>query len=111
MDEMMPKSDQNLLRVRSKCLLYLLQTADGQFQNGDDAIGIENLLAAIAELEKITETDHNSQQPQIDLSRLLPDMRRLHFYIQNQDITGITDFIEYAFCPMTEELLKGCDGI
>lgn len=108
MNEMTTMAEPTPLRAQSKRLRNFLQTAVAQFQIGDDAAGIENLLAAAAELENLVEADRNSQRPQIDLRRLLPAVRKLHFYIQNQDIAGISDLLEDTFCPLTEEWLKGC---
>jgi hypothetical protein len=108
MDEMTVKMEQTLLRTQGKRLLDLLQTAAKQFRNGEDAVGIEGLLTAAAELGNLVETDRNSRRPQIDLSRLLLSLRKLYFYIHNQDITGIADFLEDALCPLTEQWLRGC---
>jgi hypothetical protein len=110
MDETTAKTERFLLETQGKRFLNLLQTAAGQFRSGEDAEGIDNMLTAAAELETLVETDQSSRQSQIALSRLLPAMRKLYFYIQNQDITGIADFLEDTFCPLTEEWLKGCGG-
>ena len=97
------------LRAQSKRLLNFLQTAVEKFRNGEDAPGIDSLQTAVAELENLVEIDQSSQRPQVDMSRLLPAVKRLYFYIQNQDITGIADLLEDVFYPLTEELFKGCE--
>jgi len=109
MDEMTAKMELTLLRTQGKRLLDLLHTTAKQFQSGEDAVGIKSLLTAAAELENLVETDRNSQCPQIDPSMLLPSLRKLYFYIHNQDITGIADFLEDAFCPLVGQWLRGCD--
>ena len=110
MNEMTAKTEPAILAVQSERLRGLLQTASAQFQSGEDAEGIEGLLSAVSELEKLVENDHDSLQPQIDLSRLLPAVRTLYSYIKNRDIAGITDLLEDVFCPMTGEWMKGSDG-
>lgn len=86
-----------------------LQTATGQFRTGDVAAGIESLINAMEKLENEVEIDRISRQPQIDLKQLLPAMRKLYFYIKNQDITGIADLLEDTFFPLAEEWLKGSE--
>lgn len=87
------------------------QTAAEQFRKCEDAAGLEVLLTAAAELENLVVADQNSPRPRIDLDRLLPAVRQLYFYMQNQDITGLADFLEDTICPMTKEWLKGSDGV
>jgi len=103
-------TEQSLFRIKNKRLQDLSRAAIDQFRRGEDAAGAESLLWAVDQLEKIVENESYSQEPRIDLSRLLPVLRRLYFYIQNQDITGITDLLDDTFYPLTNEWLKGCDG-
>lgn len=86
------------------------QTAVERFRTGEDAAGIESLLNAAEKLESEVEADRSSRWPQIDLSKLLPALRRLHNVIKNQDITGICDLLEDTLLPLTSEWLKGSDG-
>lgn len=87
------------------------QTAAERFRKGEDAAGLECFLTATAELESLVEADQILPRPRIGLDRLLPAVRQLHFYMQNQDITGIADFLEDTICPMTQEWLQGSDGV
>ena len=108
MDEMTTKIELTLFRTQGKRLLDLLQTTAQLFRSGEDTMGIEGLITAAAELEILTETDRYSRRPQINMSRLLPSLKKLCFYIHNQDITGIADFLEDSLCPLTEQWLRGC---
>lgn len=107
MNRMTAMTEQTLFIMKSKRLRDLMQTTVEQFQKGEDAAGLESLISAAEELENAVENDQKLQRPQIDLSRLLPAVRRLYFYIQNQDITSIVDLLEDTFCPLTEEWLEG----
>lgn len=109
MNRMAPMTAQTLFRMKSEHLQGLLQTSIEQFQKGEDVAGIESLLCAMDEMENAVECDQNMQQPRIDLSLLLLAMKKLYFYIQNQDIAGIVDLLNDTFFPLTEEWLKGCD--
>lgn len=110
MNEMTAKTNPAMLAVQSERLRGLLQTASAQLYRGEDAEGIESLLSAVSELEKLVESDQNSLQPQIDLSRLLPFVKTLCAYIKNQDIAGIADLLEDVFYPMAGEWLRGSES-
>lgn len=97
-----------LLKAQITRIRDSLQTTITQFRKGEDIAGMENLLTVESELEHLVETDRNLKQPQIDLNQLIPTLKQLNLYIQNKDITGIADLLEDSFCPLTEELLKGC---
>lgn len=94
--------------AQSECLRCYLKTASEKLQQGEDADGIEELLSAASELEKLVESDQNSARPYIDLNLLLPPIRTLCFYIQNKDIAGIADLLEDTLCPMTEKWIQVC---
>ena len=111
MSEMPTKTEAAVLTVDFEKLRGLLQTTSAQLRSGDDAKGIESLLSAMAELEKLVEEDQNSRMPRIGLGRLLPALRTLYDLIRNQDMAGIADLLEDVFCPMTGEWMKGSDGL
>lgn len=105
------KTEQAMFALQNERLRGFLQTASKPLRNGEDAEGIDGLLSAVSELEKLVENDQNSLQPRIDLDQLLPAVRTLCFYIQNQDIAGIADLLEDVLTPMAGEWMKGSDGI
>ena len=111
MNDMMAKTEQAMFALQSERLHGFWQTASAQLRSGEDAEGIEGLLSAVSELEKLVENDQNSLKPRVDLNRLLPAIRTLCFYMRNQDIAGITDLLEDVFYPMAREWMKGSDGI
>jgi hypothetical protein len=111
MNETKTKTESAVFIVQIERLHGFLQTVSVQLRTGEDAVGIENLLSAVSELEQLVENDQNSPQPQIDLSRLLPAVRALCFCIKNQDIVGIADLLEDVFYPLAEEWMKGSDVI
>lgn len=111
MNELTAKTELVMLAAENERLCGLFQTASAQLRGGEDDEGIESLLSALSELEKLIENDQNSPQPQIDLFRLLPAVRTLYFYIRNRDIAGIADLLEDTFCPLTEQWLRGCGDL
>ena len=111
MNEMTMKTQPSKLAMQSERLRSFLQKASMQLRCGEDGEGIESLLSAVSELEKLVEDDQNSLQPQIDLNQLLPAMRTLYCYIKNMDIAGMADLLEDTFCPLTEQWNGGCDDL
>lgn len=109
MEETTVKMKPTLLKTENKRLQEFSQAAVGHFQNGEDGAGMDNFLNAMEELWRMIEIDCNSPQPQIHLNQLLPALRELYFYMQNQDIPGITELLEYTITPLIEEWFKGCD--
>lgn len=83
----------------------LLYAAIRHFRSGEDAAGMEELLNAVDELESAAEAEQGFQQFQ--LHQLLPALRELNQFMQNQDIAGMTDWLEYTAVPMTEDRPEG----
>gem|GEM_PF-1179570 len=106
---MTASTELTLLKTEIERLQEFLQATVGHFRIGEDAAGMEDFLSTMEELERAVETNRNSRQPRIDLNQLLPAVRGLYFYMRNQDITGITDLLEYTVFPLTKEWLKGRD--
>lgn len=102
--------EQTLPEPKAEHLPGLLREAVSKFRSGEDAAGIESLFSAMKELENAVEAEKNSLRFQIAVARLLPVMRKLRVYLQNQDIAGIADLLEDALCPAVEESGKGCEG-
>jgi hypothetical protein len=103
MEEMEVKMEPTLHKGRKEPLQEFLRTAIGHFRNGEDATGMEDFLSGMDELKRMVENDWNSQRPNIDMNQLLPATRKLYFFIQNQDITGIADLLEDTLVPLTKE--------
>lgn len=91
--------------TEKKRLPELLRVAVRRFRSGEDAKGIENLMKALDELEAAVEADQEPRQFRTD--KLLPALRELYFYMQNRDIAGLTDWLEYTAAPMAEEQAEG----
>ena len=108
MDETTAKMEQAPRKTLGERFPDLLRTAAGQFRRGEDTAGIEGLIAAVAELEELVETERHSQLDSNDLSGLLPFLRELYFHIHNQDIAGMADFLDDSLGLLTEQWPGGC---
>lgn len=107
MGEITSMTEPTLLREKNERLPKFLHAAIGHFRNGDDIEGMEDFLSAVEELERVVEADQKSARPKIVLEQLLPAVRGLYFYMQNQDIAGIADLLEFTVCPLAEKWLRG----
>lgn len=93
-------------RATEKQLLpELLHAAIRHFRSGEDAAGMEELLKAVDELESAIEAEHGFQQFQ--LHKLLPGLRELYQFMQNHDIAGMTDWLEYTAVPRIGDQPEG----
>lgn len=110
MDVVPAETGQILTETKAEHFLRLLRAAAAEFQNGEDADGLRSLLTAADEFETLVENDRGSPEPRIELDHLLPAVRRLYFYIRNQDIVGIADLLEDSFIPLAEKWQKGEAG-
>ncbi|MCI1965847.1 MAG: hypothetical protein LKJ17_06925 [Oscillospiraceae bacterium] len=106
----MQRKEPTRLQVLISRLQQYVDSAVRNFRSGDDTQGMRYFLSAVEGLELVIREDRNSQQPKIDLNELLPSVRRLYFYMRNQDIVGITDLLEDTVMPMTARWLKEGGG-
>ena len=66
---------------------------------------MEDFIRAVDELESVAGTDQEFRQVQIH--KLLPALRELSIVMQNQDIAGMTDWLEYTAASMAEGQTEG----
>jgi len=45
------------------------------------------------------------EKPVIELHRIIPIMKDILIHMQNQDITGITDILEFELYPLAKDLV------
>lgn len=108
MEETTAKAQTGELMAQRKHLRQTLKSAVNSFRAGEDTKGVDNFQNAMRELEHTVEDDKNLRQSEIDFNRLLPILRMLFFYMQNEDMIGITDCLESLLISFAEEPQKGC---
>lgn len=96
-------TEPNPIKGRNKRFQTYLHGAVEHFKRGEDDPGMKDFLSSMEELETLVMLDQNSENPKIDFDRLLPMVRGLYFYMQNQDITGITALLEHTLIPLSQE--------
>lgn len=86
-----------------------LLSSIGHFRKGEDHKGLECFLNSLDDLEKLPELFQLSGKPVETIEKLAPVARSLYEYMQNQDIVGMTDLMEFTLCSMVKECIEGCE--
>lgn len=84
----------------------LIQSIDC-FKSGSDSFGIKAFLDFTEDLENLLNIYECIEEPKIIIDKILPEIQTLHTYLQNQDIVGVTDILEYTIYPMLIEMTGG----
>ena len=71
------------------------------FREGKDHAGLDALLHSVQDLETMIEGYQYTGQTCLPVDTILPVYRKLLECMRNQDITGMTDLLEYELCPLT----------
>lgn len=79
----------------------------GLFRNGEHALGMDEFLRSVDDLENVVLLDRCSGKPKIIMKQLIPELQKIYYYMQNQDIVGLTDELEYIVYPMSGEWYEG----
>ncbi len=93
---------------RSSRLLDSLHSAIEHFRNGEDHSGLNSFLTSVDDLEIMLDTYQCLGKPKIELEKLFPAVQKLYLCMQNQDIIGITDLLEFTLYPLAESWLEEC---
>lgn len=97
--------EMTLLCNKIKRLQNSLLASIEYFRSGEDSSALDSFQYVIEDLEDITDFCQRLGETDI-IAEPLPALRTLDVYIQNQDITGIADIMEYDIYPMTIRWLE-----
>ena len=86
-----------------------LNSAVAFFREGKDHAGLDALLHSVEDLESILDTYQCTGKACLPMDTLLPVYQKLLLYMRNQDITGMTDLLEYTICPLSMAQFGRCD--
>ena len=79
------------------------------FRKGNDHDGLENFLNSIDDLESLLEINIYLEKPAIKLHRIISIIEDILMHMQNQDVIGMTDILEFELYPLAKDLVKGDD--
>lgn len=84
--------------------VILLETI-ADFRSGHDISGLNAFFTTIEDIENIILISiYLDELEFVDV--LLPVARTLHDAVCNEDVTGLTDILEYTFLPYVENAVK-----
>jgi hypothetical protein len=86
-----------------------LRSSIEHFRNGEDHLGLDDFLNSIDDLESIIDIYQCIGEPNVRIKKMLPNLQMMYRCMQNQDITGITDVLEFRVYPLSKEWISGCD--
>ncbi|NJD02848.1 MAG: hypothetical protein FIA99_09725 [Ruminiclostridium sp.] len=98
-------------RVKKTCDRFRnsLRSSVEYFRKGEDHSGLDSFLNSMADFESLLEHYRYSGSLKEKIEKIVPSIRILYEYMKNQDITGMTDILEFKLYPLTEEWAEGCD--
>ena len=73
------------------------------FRKSNDQFGLEMFLNFIEDLENLSDIVSYQAYHEINLNKIIPALQKLYTSIQNQDITAMTDILEYTIYPLLKE--------
>ena len=80
------------------------------FRHGDDSAGLDDFICAVTDLEDLLTLYQCAGEPVVRLDSLLTALSAVHACILNQDITGLTDVLEFSVYPHIDEWTGRFDG-
>jgi hypothetical protein len=102
--------EQTIRRKKIRNRFYRsLQSATEEFRKGNDHQGLDGFLNCMEDLESLLDINRSVGADKIELDGVLPILQELFTRIENRDITGMTDIMEFSLYPMVKEL-AGADG-
>ncbi|MGF7056643.1 hypothetical protein [Brassicibacter mesophilus] len=87
-----------------KSLLYTIE----HFRKGNDHLGLDNFLNSIDDMENLLEYQQYAGDVKIKLDEIMPVLQILYDCIRNQDVTAMTDVLEFTVYSLTKEWNERC---
>lgn len=100
----------SLLRSTYERLRHSLLESVGHFRSGRDILGLNAFSGGIDDIEDIVQTCLCLEEFKA-IDDLLPCVRALDAAAQNEDITAMTDILEFTLLPLAEKKLEGMDEV
>lgn len=97
----------DLLMKRQEDLHDSLLAAIDHFQRGEDSPGLDSLLNSLEDLNNLMNLYECLGEPAIDPELFLPALREMYRCMQDRDVVGLTDLIEFSIYPAAESWLNG----
>ncbi|WMJ24048.1 hypothetical protein RBG61_05100 [Paludicola sp. MB14-C6] len=97
----------NIYNIKER-LLHSLLAAIEFFNHCKDEDGIIAIICFIDDFENLLDIYECSNEVTLDIEHILPYMKALLSCMQNDDIIGMADTLEYDIYPLLKEIEEGC---
>ena len=97
------------LNERNDRLQNSLSSSIEHFRNGEDSLGFNEFMNFIEDLESVIDLYQYLGEPNLEIEQIIAILAKLYFYMQNQDIVGIADLLEFTVYPLSKKWFLGCD--
>jgi len=98
-----------LLKKRSNRFHNSLRSSIEHFREGNDQLGLDNFQKSMENLEKLLEFEQYFGDSKCDIQKITSVLQSLYVCIQNKDVVGMTDVLEFTLHPLTNQWVIGCD--
>lgn len=88
-----------------------LKSCVSLFRQGEDNSGLDALVGSIEDIERILDILECTEETAFETQEMLDACRKLLEYMQNCDVTGMTDLLEFTIIPLSEGWAARCDAI
>ncbi|MFZ7103239.1 MAG: hypothetical protein ACOWWO_11385 [Peptococcaceae bacterium] len=103
-------SELTFLQKRRDRFHNSLRISIDYFREGHDRLGWDNFQSSMTDLENLLEFEQYFRGSKFNLSEITLALQSLQRCLQNKDVTGLTDVLEFTLFPLTNCWLTEGDG-
>lgn len=94
-------------KIGNRFLNSLLSSIE-HFRKGEDHSGLDCFLNSMDDLERMLELYQYFGKPQGNFGKIVPTVQKVHVCMQNQDVAGMTDVLEFTLYPLVKGWIEEC---
>jgi len=91
------------LKKRSDRFQNSLRSSIEHFREGNDQLGWDNFQNSMEDLENLLEFEQYFGDAKCDIQKITTALQSLYLCIQNKDVIGMTDVLEFTLYPLTNQ--------
>ncbi|HWP50998.1 MAG TPA: hypothetical protein VN626_04785 [Clostridia bacterium] len=99
------------LRETHNRLQNTLRSCVALFREGQDNLGLDELIGSIEDLEYILDIFQCSGEADFSFDNILLEYRKLLDRMRNLDLAGVTDLLEFTIIPLSETWAARWDAV
>ncbi|KJS81117.1 MAG: hypothetical protein JM58_17805 [Peptococcaceae bacterium BICA1-8] len=91
------------LKKKSDRLHNSLRASIQHFREGNDQLGWDNFQNSMEDLENLLEFEQYFEDSKCDIQKITTGLQSLYVCMQNKDVIGMTDVLEFTLYPLTNQ--------